>query len=181
MRKVLYILGQLDDQDVDWMARAGRRVVLQPGQTLITQDEPTADLYIVIDGSLGVSARGLGKVATLMSGEIVGEMSFVDSNPPSATVAAETVTIVLAIFKDDIERRIEVEPMFGLRFFRALALFLADRLRAATQSRQGQNGSGNLGAAEVDADELDEKLMDKLAVAGDRFDRLTKAVAAKRS
>jgi len=180
LRKVLYILGQLDDQDVDWMARTGRRLLLQPGQTLITQGEATPDLYVVIDGSLVVSAAGVGKLATLLSGEIVGEMSFVDSSPPSASVTAETATIVLAIPKDDIEEKILDEPLFGLRFFRALALFLADRLRNTTKSRQAQNSKGQLGAAEVDADELDEKLMDKLAVAGDRFDRLTKAVAAKR-
>ena len=180
MRKVLYILGQLDDQDVDWMARAGRRVVLQPGETLITQGEATPDLYIVIDGSLVVSARGVGKLATLLSGEIVGEMSFVDSSPPSASVAAESSTVVLAIPKDDIEEKIQDEPMFGLRFFRALALFLADRLRNTTKSR-AQSSKGSLSETEVDADELDEKLMDKLAVAGDRFDRLTKAVSAKRS
>ena len=35
MRKVLYILGQLSDSDVDWLARSGKRVKHAKGAELI--------------------------------------------------------------------------------------------------------------------------------------------------
>lgn len=173
MRKVLYILGQLDDIDVDWLAKNGRRETLQAGDRLITQGETTPDLYIVIDGTLDVNVAGVGSVAKLQAGEIIGEMSFVDSAPPSATVSALARSVLLVIDKNDIEEKVESDPLFGLRFYKALALFLADRLRNTLRARAGKLDPSS---TEIDADELDEKLLDALANAGDRFDRLTKAV-----
>jgi CRP-like cAMP-binding protein len=179
MRKVLYILGQFDDTDIDWLGRQGRRLALAPGKVLIEQGEPTPDLYIVIDGMLDVSVKGIGSVAHLQSGEIIGEMSFVDSAPPSASVSVLANSILLAIRKEDIEARIEDDPLFGYRFYKALALFLADRLRNAQKPRAANGARPSLTAEEAGVDEIDEKLLDKISIAGDRFDRLVKAVDAK--
>src|SRR5271155_2730472 len=103
MRKVLYILGQLDDTDIDWLVRNGRREVIRAGHSLIRQGEPTPDLCIVIDGMLDVSVDHVGSVALLRSGEIIGEMSFVDSAPPSATVSAITDAVILTVSKERLE------------------------------------------------------------------------------
>jgi CRP/FNR family cyclic AMP-dependent transcriptional regulator len=178
MRKVLYILGQLDDTDIDWLARYGTRQVLRPGGVLIRQGEPTPNLYIVIDGSLDVTVDGVGSVARLLSGEIIGEMGFVDSSPPSATVSAVSEALLLAIPKEDLEEKIDAEPLFGFRFYKALALFLADRLRNTQRTRSANGGRSSASGQEVEADELDEKLLDTVAIAGDRFDRLVRAVTA---
>ena len=53
MRKVLYILGHLNDEDVEWMARAGRRVAAS-GHELIRENEPSDDLYFVLEGEVTV-------------------------------------------------------------------------------------------------------------------------------
>lgn len=45
-------------------------------------------IYIVLQGEMTVSVAGRGQIARLGSGEIVGEISFVDARPPSATVVA---------------------------------------------------------------------------------------------
>jgi CRP/FNR family cyclic AMP-dependent transcriptional regulator len=180
MRKVLYILGQFDDTDIDWLARQGRRQALPPGTMLIRQGDPTPDLYIVIDGVLDVTVTGVGSVARLQSGEIIGEMSFVDSAPPSASVAVVATAILLAINKEDIEARVVDDPLFGYRFYKALALFLADRLRNSQKPRGADGARPSLTDEEVGVDELDEKLLDTISIAGDRFDRLVKAVDAKR-
>jgi len=89
MRKVLYILGELNDEDVEWMAAAGRRQLCAKPSVLIRQGEPAADLFFVLEGRARVRIEGAGVVAELGSGEVVGEMSFVDSAPPSATVEAD--------------------------------------------------------------------------------------------
>jgi hypothetical protein len=33
MRKALYFLGILDDRDVDWMIRNGKKLTLKPGRS----------------------------------------------------------------------------------------------------------------------------------------------------
>ena len=81
MRKVLYILGQLDDADVEWMAEIGHRERIADGQVLIRQGQKIDAVYIVLQGEMTVSVAGRGRIARLGSGEIVGEISFVDAPP----------------------------------------------------------------------------------------------------
>jgi CRP/FNR family cyclic AMP-dependent transcriptional regulator len=81
MRKALYLMGILDDEDVEWIASRGRRLSVQKDEVLIREGEPVDALFILLDGSLNVSTGG-SPIAILFSGEIVGEISFVDSRRP---------------------------------------------------------------------------------------------------
>jgi CRP-like cAMP-binding protein len=173
MRKVLYVLGQLDDLDVQFLARIGRRRSVADAEAIIRQGVRTDSVFILLDGILSVEVAGRGQVASLRQGEILGEMSFVDSAPPSATVTSQGGATVLQVPKSALSRRIEEDPGFGLRFYRALALLLADRLRAAQQVAP----AGAAEAGLVAEDELDELLLDKVSIAGDRFDRLLRTLA----
>lgn len=175
MRKVLYILGQLDDGDVAWMAEVGRKRRLDAGVTLIREGETIENIYLVLDGHLRVEVAKLGQVAQLGVGEIVGEISFVDSAPPSATVVTDSVAEVLEISRAHLAQRLDDNDGFGHRFYKAMALFLADRLRNTVQ-RLGYGDTGELDEDEVMADELDDTLLDSVSLAGDRFDQLLKSL-----
>ena len=166
MRKILYVQGQLDDLDVQWLSRVGRRRPVADGERIISQGEASPSLFILIEGALGVDVAGIGRVAVLQQGEILGEMSFVDSAPPSATVVALGEAIVLEVPKAALARRIEDDSGFGFRFYKAISLLLADRLRGLVGKRSGEG--------EV---ELDEMVLDTVSLAGDRFDRLLRRLA----
>src|SRR2546421_1119539 len=84
MRKVLYILSRLNDEDVDWFAATGRRANYGAGDVLIKQGAPINSLMFVLDGKVSVEVEGVGQIANLGSGEVLGEMSLVDESPPSA-------------------------------------------------------------------------------------------------
>jgi CRP/FNR family transcriptional regulator, cyclic AMP receptor protein len=170
MRKALYVMGILNDEDVEWLASRGRRLGVQKGEVLIREGEPVDALFILLDGSLEVSA-GVKQVATLLAGEIVGEISFADSSPPSATVTAAQYSHVLAIPRDVLRARLETDAWFASRFFRALAMFLADRLRTTT----AQLGSGTADHnVNQDHDEIDLDMMDSVSLAAVRFDKMLK-------
>lgn len=177
MRKVLYIFGLLTDADVEWMAKAGERRWAQPGEVLIEEDRPVAWLVLVLEGELAVSVRGVGEIARLGAGEVVGEMSFVDSAPPSATVSAKQRTLALFIDKADLTRKLQSDVGFGFRFYRALAVFLADRLRGADRRRV--DGASRLEGGAPLKDELDLDILDNLSMAGERFHRLLKRLSAR--
>lgn len=70
-------------------------------------------------------------IATLYAGELVGEMSFVDRHPPSATVTAGVKSSVLAIHKTALTEKIENDRGFGARFYKGVSVLLAGRLRSA--------------------------------------------------
>lgn len=176
MRKVLYILGDLDDADIEWLVRHARRRTLAPGATLIRQGEATDDLFILLEGRLAVSVEGLGEVARLGAGEIIGEMSFVDSLPPAATVTADGDALVLAIDKADMRAELRRNDGFAARFYRALAVFLSDRMRGF-QTRQAGGAPGALAAEGALEDELDEGLLDTVSQAGESFTRMIRRLS----
>jgi len=177
MRKVLYILGQLNDGDVEWLAKHGERRALADGEVIVREGRAIDTLFITLAGEFRVSLGDGHEVARLGAGEVVGEIAFVDSAPPSATVTAVGAASVLALPHPLLQQRLADDPPFAARFFRALAIFLADRLRATTR-RLGYGSSGDLDSDAVLADELDIGVLDTLSQAGERFSRLLRTLAA---
>jgi CRP-like cAMP-binding protein len=119
-----------------------------------------------------VEVAGAGVVAQLAGGEIIGEMSFVDKAPPSATVRASQDSMVLALDKGAMERRLAADAGFSSRFYKALAIYLADRLRSTTARKSG----GNLDSGEMQEDELDDSVLDGISMAGLRFQHMLKTL-----
>lgn len=163
MRKVLFIFGQLSDSDVEWLAKNGRRKRMKKGSVLITEGVAVETFYILIDGELIVKqGKPAREIARLGSGEIAGEMSFVDARPPSATVTAASDVVVYAISTANLGAALTQNVAFAARFYKAVATFLSDRLRKATDPN--------------DDDELDDSVLDNVDRAGARFNSLSRSL-----
>ncbi|QIG91240.1 MULTISPECIES: cyclic nucleotide-binding domain-containing protein [unclassified Bradyrhizobium] len=177
MRKVLFIFGVLNDSDIDWMARAGARRGIGRQDVLIDEGVPISSIVLLLQGRMGVSVSGIGEIAQLEAGDFVGEMSLVDSAPPSATVAAKVDSVALFLDKQLLKRKLAGDHAFASRFYRALAILLSDRLRA-TERRMayGEQDSGLGDETTRLKDELDPAVLDQVSIAGERFDRLLKLV-----
>jgi len=169
MRKALQMLGVLDDHDVEWLLSHGHTHTVSSDSTLIREGEPIDALYIILEGKMSVRRVSVSdrEIASLFPGEIVGEISFVDSRPPVASVVASQNTRVLAIPALLIHDKLDRDPGFAARFYRALAGFLADRLRTTTAHL-------GYGKWDQDTDELDDTMLDNMSVAATRFDYLIK-------
>jgi CRP-like cAMP-binding protein len=176
LRKVLYIFGLLTDADIDWLARAGARRRVKDGEILIEQGKAIDSIILLLEGRLSVAVKDVGIVARRGVGEIVGEMSMVDSAPPSATVAAEGECLILSLDKNVLLQKLASDAAFGCRFYKALAVFLADRLREV-EYRSGGNDGQDLAAEVILKDELDAGILDNVSMAGDRFDRMLKVLS----
>lgn len=172
MRKVLFLLGQLNDSDLEWMLANGHKERLQRGVTLIQEGQAVEALYILLAGTLEVSGAGIDpkNPIKLICGDVVGEVSFVDSRPPSANVKAGEEAVVLAVPRSALTRKIESEPEFAARFYRSIAVFLAQRLRN-TMHHLGYGKAQPLRDEEQE-DELGDDVLDSLHLAGHRFDRV---------
>jgi CRP-like cAMP-binding protein len=176
MRKVLYIFGLLSDADVQWIAKTGVRKRLHNGDVLIHEGEQTDALIFILEGELAVSNLALGEFARMGVGEIVGEISLVDSAPASATVTAKGEGLALFLDKEMLLAKLAADNGFGSRFYRALAVFLADRLREARRS----SASRSTGEAYFADDELDVGILDRVSNAGDRFRQMLKTLGDSR-
>ena len=179
MRKVLFLFGQLNDDDIEWMLSAGIRRAVPAGGVLIQQGVPVDAVFILLEGKLAVwlkGRKGERELARLNAGEIVGEMSFVDARPPSATVKALEESTVFALSKAVLNRKLAADSGFAARFYRALAIYLSTTVRE--RHRDLGTGVGGDGEADEDndVDELDPNVLDGVYLAGERFDRMVKRV-----
>jgi CRP/FNR family transcriptional regulator, cyclic AMP receptor protein len=181
MRKVLFLFGQLNDDDVEWMLKAGAKRFVPAGGVIIEQGVPVDSVFILLEGRLAVwlrPRRGPEKeLARLNAGEIVGEMSFVDARPPSATVKALEDSTVFALAKSALNTKLAMDHGFAARFYRALAIYLSTTVRERHRALGGSGTGEVVEEDEEDAvDELDPNVMDGVYLAGERFDRMVKRV-----
>jgi CRP-like cAMP-binding protein len=179
MQKVLFFFGQLSDDDVEWMSRTGTKTHLPAGTVLIREGEESDSVYVVLDGRLSVLPAALNgkEIVRLGAGEIVGEMSFVDSRPPSATVRAKEDSLVLAVSKESLADRLEAVPGFSGRLYKGIAIYLSQQVRRNLKL-VGQTGQVDIDVVdrelEDEMDELDMNVLGSIHLAGDRFDRMLK-------
>lgn len=173
MRKVLFIFSVLGDSDVEWLAQAGQRMNAAPGHVLIPLGSRVDSIYFVLEGRLAIRAASGEVIASLESGEIIGEMSLVDPAPTTVSVEAQSEATLLRIPGGGVRDKLAADSAFAARFYRALCVFLADRMRQTTQ-RMGYGRASD----DADAkDELNDDLLDNVHLAGARFDRMLKRLA----
>ncbi len=175
MKRVLFLFGQLNDQDIEWLTDVGMKRHVDPGEVLIEEGRTIDNMFIVLDGSLSVLQGGANAIelAQLGCGEIVGEMSFIDGRPPSATVKVLEEALVFGIPTSALAGKLRSDMGFSSRFHRALALFLSYRLRG-TVGRLGHGKAEPIDDDQLDDmdDELDPNLLDTVHLAGQRFSKL---------
>src|SRR5436190_2159435 len=133
MRKVLFIFGELSDTDVDWLAKAGEKANIPAGTVLIPVGARVDHLYILLDGQLQIKAANGTFIAKLESGEVVGEMSLVDPAPTSVSVEVAVDSLLFRVPDTKLRQKLAADTAFASRFYRAICIFLADRLRATTR------------------------------------------------
>lgn len=170
MQKVFFILGELSDDDVDWIIQTARWEEVVANTILIEEGKPIDALYILLNGTLTVSVSAIdGKqIATLSSGEVVGEMSFIDFRPPSATVRAVEDSLVLSISRTELAEKLQYDIGFASRFYRSLAVLLSIRMRdLVSQLGYGKAQSSD---EDIQIEQLNPNVLDNIALAKTRFD-----------
>ena len=105
-------------------------VKLAANQILLNEGEKSHCMYWVQSGQLLVTKKRQGEDVTLghiYSGELVGEISFLDSESRSATVKALTNSELIEIPQDTIDAIFKTQP----KWLEILVKTLAERLRKA--------------------------------------------------
>jgi CRP-like cAMP-binding protein len=169
MRRVLYILSLLSDEDIDWLVTVGEKQEIPAGGTIIKEGDAVSAIYIVLAGRFSVVV-GLQqtKLADLSAGEMVGEISLIDSRPPTATVTASAPSVVLRVSQLAVHARLKSDQAFAARLYKAIAVFLAQRLRQTVTSL-GYATSDSLDENVEAQDEIDPELLETVSLAGARF------------
>jgi CRP-like cAMP-binding protein len=103
-------------------------IKLNPNEYLMHEGEESDEMYYVQSGNLAVFKKKGDhdqQIGTIMTGELVGEMSFLDRHPRSATVKAMTDSVLVVVPHEKFQQMLDAQP----KWFRALINTLLDRLR----------------------------------------------------
>ena len=130
MRTTIALSEGLRDEDMLWLFQVGEKKIVNPGTALVHEGARPNAIFIVIRGgfSVGVETFADEPLAKLGAGELIGEISFLEDSPASATIVADEESAVLAIDNQVLNERIREDTAFAARLYRAFALVAHRRL-----------------------------------------------------
>ncbi len=104
-------------------------IVLPAGKVLARQGGVGRESFILLDGTASVTRDGQ-RVATVTSGDVVGEMAVLSGRPRNATVVAETELRVLVLTRRGLSQLLDDIPGLAKR----LLYQVAARLEASQEA-----------------------------------------------
>ena len=123
------LFGDLDAHDLSQVARWVEEIEAEPGEVLIEQGSMPYEIFVIEDGTVEVVRDG-ESLATLGSGDVVGEIGLFASHRRMASVLSRTTVRALTLHVDALQELTSEMPELG------------DELRALMQRRRTENESG---------------------------------------
>lgn len=115
------------------MAAPPKGKTVNAGTYLFREGEPSRSLFLIQKGTVGIrKAKGgaFVELAKLHSNEVVGELSFFDRMPRSASAIALTDIEILEITFDSLDKIYQGVP----DYLKTIMASVADRLRKADET-----------------------------------------------
>ena len=131
MRKTIALSEGLQAEDMLWLFQVGEEKAVSPGTAIVHEGIRPNAIFVVVRGSFNVGIETLADepLATLRVGELIGEISFLEGSPASATIVADEESVVLAIDSEALSDKLREDTAFAARMYRAFALVAERRLR----------------------------------------------------
>ena len=140
--KKISVLSSFSDNEVRLFTKYLHRREFAPNEVIFRQGDSGYGFYFIFFGSVNIysnhqtlNAEDAGDlIVRLEKRQYFGEMGLLEEfNRRSATVIAAENTVLLGIFKPDLERMLEMHPVLGAKFLRETALIMANRMGQLTR------------------------------------------------
>ncbi len=139
----------IDDARVRSMLPYFTELSLDSNQFLVEEDEASSiDLYLILEGELAVIkrhkettdepapwiARREFTIASLHSGDAIGELSFVKGGPRSATIRSKGKSRLLSISPDAVTSLEKEQPESCCRLMKNMLGYVGERLKQTSEN-----------------------------------------------
>ena len=125
----------IEGPELGILADSLRERPLRRGQVLLREGDGGDEMFLVRSGSLVISKGVTGRVEQVLArvgpGDFFGEMALFDRSPRSATIQADSDTMLLVLDRAALTKLTEVSPRAAAAFFESLVLIFIERLRAS--------------------------------------------------
>ncbi len=135
-----------------------RIVELQPGNTVIEQNEPGDGFYVLLSGNLEVYRDKIYLCSLNQRGTIFGEMSGILCEPRTCSIIAKNDVKVIFVSNDDMIEFIQETPDIGVKIIKTLARRLAATSRKYVVHAEVQSPA----TVELRGRRIKENLLDNL-------------------
>jgi len=117
---------------------------LRPDEVLVKEGKSDNHLYVIVNGAIGVvrNAATTERVTllTLTTGDLVGELSFIDDTPHYASLVSIGPTRVFGLERQKLEALLGVQPEIVYRVMRAIVRTVHEiQRRISMQSQELTN------------------------------------------
>lgn len=130
------IAAQSSIGDLNALLGSMTRKQIGSGDTLLSEGGKSAPLYFVMQGTLHCFLEKEGEraqIGQIVPGQFIGEISFLDGGPATATVIADTPCIFFELARPEFEALEKTHPVFASTLLRTITKLLIERLRSSDQ------------------------------------------------
>lgn len=139
--KKVSMLSSFSDNEIRLFTKYLHRREFMHNETIFRQGDSGYGFYFIYSGAVNVFANyhqqseDVGDfLIRLDKYQYFGEMGLLEEfNRRSATIVSSENTVLLGIFKPDLEKMLEVHPVLGAKFLRETALIMANRMGQLTK------------------------------------------------
>lgn len=107
-------------KELEKVAKAGDEIKMTAGTLIVDQGQAGREAFVILDGEVIVK-RNKRKIATLGTGDVVGELSLLDHGPRTATAICETDCSLLVIDQRRFLGVLDAVPAISHKLMAALA------------------------------------------------------------
>ena len=126
----LPIFEGLGDGELRKVARLFQQRLYHPGEKIFAKDGSGNEAYVVMRGQVDIFLdENSLPITSVSSGQIFGELAFLDGSPRAACAVANQASILLVVQRSAFLDLVQHEPHLGMVVLRNIALELSNRLR----------------------------------------------------
>ena len=115
----IHIFRDLQDSDLDKLAKIASEESFEPGDVLFREGEPSSAFYIIHQGAVRISKDTGGAepkvLAELKTGDFFGEMGVIEETPRYANAVVAEPSRVLVVRKSDFDDLMAVNPSIAMK------------------------------------------------------------------
>ena len=115
------------------IGRVADELILPVGKVLARQGEVGFEMFILLDGTAAVTRDGQ-HVATVTTGDVVGELAVLSGHPRNATVTAETELRVLVLTHRGLDQLLDDIPGLAKYMLNEVTARIVERSTRAQES-----------------------------------------------
>ncbi len=111
--KKIPMFADLPEDDLERLCQMVTEIRLPAGAELFTEGSPGNQAYVIKEGQIEIVKSSNGRevlLAVRQAGEVIGEMSLLDSAPRFATGRARNESMLLAIRHEDLDNLLNTSP-----------------------------------------------------------------------